>query len=426
MQSGARGVDSTVRTGLTVVAIAAALLLAFELGLRAFGVARPDPVRPQSDVAYRYDADYLVALKPNLQKTAPRFVKNDRGEIRTESVPWETNSVGFRGRELKPNPDFRIMVYGDSNVQAAFSTLQNTFPARLENYLSKVVADTDIDVVNAGVVGFGPDQSLLKMSREIDAYRPNLIVFHVFADNDLGDLIRNRLFDLDSHNNLVATTFKREVDGELLKLTGNAPWSLASIRILRAADAASDRIFHNTTRTARTAQEFINVIRPMNDSAYAVYRRSQPKKFSHFSDYYDIDVAVDPDSESSRTKLALMEAVLKEAQKVTSARNVALLVVIEPSTVDLATNYIVTYKDLAAYPGYRRDNLSRAIDAICERLSIERLNLFGPFMANTPEDLYFPGNDNHWNDRGQDLAAQLSAQRIASYIAQDDSKTAWR
>src|SRR5439155_6628510 len=69
-----------------------------------------------------------------------------------------------------------------------------------------------IEVINAGVDGFGPDQSLLRFEQEVDVYQPDIVVFHIFADNDFGDIIRNRLFDVDPSGALVKTMHVRTID----------------------------------------------------------------------------------------------------------------------------------------------------------------------------------------------------------------------
>ena len=40
------------------------------------------------------------------------------------------------------------------------------------------------------------------------------------------------------------------------------------------------------------------------------------------------------------------------------------------------------------------------------------VNFFEPFMHNNPDTLYFKKDNNHWNDRGQDIAAQKTAAYI--------------
>src|SRR5262249_36170994 len=127
---------------------------------------------------------------------------------------------------------------------------QDTFPAKLEGYLKERTTGKDVEVINSGVTGFGPDQSLLKMSQEIDVYHPSVVVLQIFADNDFGDIVRNRLFDLDRDGaTLVATKAKREIDPMLTTGEAVRPDFLDSFAFVHAARNIGNRL----RRSPRTA-----------------------------------------------------------------------------------------------------------------------------------------------------------------------------
>ena len=75
----------------------------------------------------------------------------------------ETNNDSFRGPELNNESEYRIIVYGDSNIQARFSDSANTFTGQLDHYVKKS-SFRDYEILNAGVVGFGPDQNLISLN----------------------------------------------------------------------------------------------------------------------------------------------------------------------------------------------------------------------------------------------------------------------
>ena len=55
-------------------------------------------------------------------------------------------------------------------------------------------ADYGVQVVNAGVAAYGPDQACLALEADLAAgLDPDLVVLCVFAGNDWGDLLRNKL-----------------------------------------------------------------------------------------------------------------------------------------------------------------------------------------------------------------------------------------
>lgn len=374
-----------------------ALLITTEIALRIIfmdsgGTASASA--EQSDLGYSFHSDYLVSLKPDITKKYVRRKVNG-GDV----IYWKTNSDGFRGNELKKDPGTRIIIYGDSNIQARFSKLENTLPYRLETYLRENGKE-DVEVINAGVVGFGPDQSLIRFEREADIYRPDIVIFNVLAGNDFGDLIKNRLFELDNEGSLVEAGHKKTIDKALSNRTGFNKL-LYSTYIFKAVRKLKKLPDEGLTPEGTIQRFFL-----AGEKEYSIYKLKKPRIASHFGDHYDLDVAVYPDSETARTKVDLMEAVLKKAKRIADEKMIRFLVIIQPSIVDLTTNYIFSYEHLRKYPGYKQTNLTAAVEKICVSNNIEFINLFDRFISNDPSGLFFKGNNNHWNDRGQDIAAK--------------------
>jgi hypothetical protein len=86
------------------------------------------------------------------------------------------------------------------------------------------------------------------------------------------------------------------------------------------------------------------------------------------------------------------------------------LVLIQPAVIDMTRdNSLLSYEYLKKYPYYKRTNLTDTVENICIENEIPSVNLFTTFEENTPDNLFFKGENNHWNDRGQDLAAQETA-----------------
>jgi hypothetical protein len=399
-----------LRDASIIVAITIALLVVYEAILRIVfpdKIGEPKHKLAAESIAYEFNKDYLVSLKPNIKKTFVRSVQNG-GDV----IEWQTNADSFRGPNLKHKPTARIIVYGDSNIQAIFSKSENTYAVKLSEYLnSNGIAN--VEVVNAGVIGFGPDQSLIRFELEADTYKPNLVVFGIFVDNDFGDIIRNRLFDLDANGNLVETRYKKTADEQLIIDNGlNLKDLLSSLLIFRATSKLSRLLKGNNVNIA---EEKLNMLQNLAAEEYLVYKESRPKTFSHFADHYDIDIALDKDKESSKVKLKLMEAVLRRASAVAISHDIKFLVLIQPSRVDTTDNDALNYKYLEKYPKYKGSRLTDVVENICLANNIHYVNLRDIFMRNNPNHLFFKGDDDHWNDQGQDLAAKETAWYIAAH-----------
>jgi hypothetical protein len=122
---------------------------------------------PVLEPAYVWDPSFGIRLKPHQHRQYLRTQRNGG-----QAITWTTNSQGFRGPELQTSYFRRIVVYGDSNIQAQFSLDQNTFSRHLERLLTEKTRKP-FEVINAGTIGAGPDQNLLRMEQEIESLKPS-------------------------------------------------------------------------------------------------------------------------------------------------------------------------------------------------------------------------------------------------------------
>lgn len=101
----------------------------------------------------------------------------------------DVNSRGLREREIgyeKPPGLRRVLVLGDSFVEATEVAVEEAFPRRLEAYLA-AAGGPPIQVVNAGAVGYGTAQEYLFLDHEGLRYQPDLVVLLFFSGNDVAD-----------------------------------------------------------------------------------------------------------------------------------------------------------------------------------------------------------------------------------------------
>lgn len=97
------------------------------------------------------------------------------------------NSRGIRGPEsldyAKADGVYRVLVLGDSFMEAVQVSDGETFADRLRALLESQL-DRPVEVVNAGVSGFGTDQQLLWLREEGVKYAPDLVLLAVYPHND--------------------------------------------------------------------------------------------------------------------------------------------------------------------------------------------------------------------------------------------------
>lgn len=104
------------------------------------------------------------------------------GEFRTFI---EINALGLRGKDAPyvPPPDTqRILVLGDSFVQAVQVRNEDTFSSQLEEMLAS--ASAQVKVLNAGVGGYNTAQEYLSFREEGHKYQADLVLLTFLINND--------------------------------------------------------------------------------------------------------------------------------------------------------------------------------------------------------------------------------------------------
>lgn len=381
--------QAAVVASATLVALAAA-----ELFLRLFAA-------PPADV-YALDDLYLHRLVPGSAKVFRHSAQNGGREVEVR-----INSLGFREREFERRPPpgtKRVIVYGDSFVEAEFTPLEETFTRKLEQELS---AAGRVEVINAGVIAYGPDQMSLRVERETEELRPDLVVVALCSTNDFGDLLRNKIYRLGAGGELVKSDYRLD---PVFRRSNAPPRSLLLQRVRQlVARLRGGR--GDEPPAPLTPEAYVSHCVGRCREQYESYVEGDSLVRELFADQYDADISLGTDAEAARLKKRLMEEVLKHIKRTTDERGVPLLIVVIPSLVDLTDEFRI---DRATYPGYDPRALTGALHEIAERNRIESVNLYDLFAASDPASLYFKFPETHWNERGQAAAARATAERILS------------
>ncbi|HZN04783.1 MAG TPA: SGNH/GDSL hydrolase family protein [Candidatus Polarisedimenticolia bacterium] len=166
---------------LLVALSLAVALLAGEAGVRLLGLQGREKVRvvPGRGITFEPRAAY-------------RHVKEGRASGRF-------NGEGFRDRERrieKPPDGYRILVLGDSFVEALQVELDEAFPAVLEDRLRLRPGRGSIEVLAMGQSGFGTASELMRYLEFGAAYRPDVVLLAFYAGNDVRD--NSRLLSEDA------------------------------------------------------------------------------------------------------------------------------------------------------------------------------------------------------------------------------------
>ena len=393
---------------IIIIAITCVIIAVIELVVRAAFPEMKDYRKSSRSTVFQYNEKYLVSLKPN--HVQHHTVKKENGG---GTVIWQTNALGFRGEEIDPKNRPRIIVYGDSNVLARFSQDKDTYPSVLQKILRS--NGENAQVINAGIAGAGPDQSLIRLADDFDLVKPDMVIFHIFADNDYGDIIKNRLYKISSNDELIKTGFPSTVDEKFTELGPKVSDLFRGLYLQGAVNyllSKRKETKENALSKQVKTESTLNELEQAAKLGYSIYKSNQPRQLTHFSDLYDIDIAADPQSESAQVKIKLMEKVLLAANKFCTEKNVRFIVIVQPSMLDLTMSpYYIGYQDLAKrYKNYKPTNLTDPLKQICTKHNLSCVHLIDSYRQNDPDTLYL--GDGHWNTKGQLLAAEETSKKI--------------
>jgi hypothetical protein len=103
-------------------------------------------------------------------------------------VPVRINSAGWRDVEhalVKPAGVYRIVILGDSFIEAMQVPLQDTVGRRLEQELNQLPGGVRYEVISLGVSGYGTASELLAYRDIGRLYSPDLVLLAFYPGNDI-------------------------------------------------------------------------------------------------------------------------------------------------------------------------------------------------------------------------------------------------
>jgi lysophospholipase L1-like esterase len=355
---------------------------------------------------YQRDDRVLYRLVPGAERVRV-LPASDGGVV----IRYRVNSQGFRGAELaRPGASTRVVVYGDSFIQGDFARTEDTFTEQLKGQLAREAGKT-VEVVNAGVAGYGPDQELRRMENELPALKPNLVIVAICAGNDFTDLLSNKLYRLSSDGSLQenASEFLDDALASGIRRSRSEP---ILRKIMRAAISrlfgSGDAFVPRGERRARMDADLKQAI-----DEYRQYVIEGDNAVHHPGSIYNADVSFTPTSESARYKISMMEQIMRRMAETAANNNAALVFLLIPSVIDVTDMHESGEVDPVKYPEYKRSTLTDILEQICQRNNFLAVNLFGPFWERRADGLYLK-RDDHWNPQGQAYAAELVSEFVSA------------
>lgn len=380
----------------------AALSLCVTLLLVEFALRSVVPVDVRRPIEFRIPDPVLGwVLQPN---TTYSYVTPEG----TVSVTY--NSQGWRDLEHKvekPEGVFRILVLGDSFMEANSVKLDDTFHRRVEEFAR--ATGNNVEVINMAVAGYGTLQEYLVFEKFGRLYHPDLVIVGFFDGNDL------------ANNSLELASILIDPG----QITNSRPFldTTVSNWTITPVDFESSQIIFTRSRDAIEAErskltEKIVLLRLLNNG---LKRLNLPERLQNQ------EVPADPVDKSQREMARIgvhycvepaaytrawdtTARIFARFQQDVEASGSKLVVFTVPGIEEVSPEYMEGVKAGVAYP--EKLCLEEApgqarLNRLLTELNIEQISLLAEFRKATREDgLNLYQSDLHWNPAGHELAAK--------------------
>ncbi len=316
------------------------------------------------------------------------------------TVPWKTNSSGFRNdREFSPVPDegvVRVLSVGDSFAAGYRVGQEDTYSRRLEVWSNDVIGRTEVLVAQAECLR----RALLYLTKHGQNWSPDFVLMGLTVGNDIAQalLSNTRVLDSDAAKNVVSMGLPDgcvRTPGFLeSSLDSGSEWlrqtSMIYSRLMGAPRAIGAR--HTVEKQLRLFD---------SSSGFGTFLREPPEP---------VEIAY-------RRAFAL----LGDLQEFLEKRSISFAVILIPQRYQVQPGdwdaCLTRYKLVSEK--FDLDRPNRLILEFCRKKNIVCIDVTEKMRAyhlETGEDLYLPFGDMHWNPAGHEQLVNCAKAELEPHL----------
>lgn len=378
-----------------ILALMVGLVLAFLVGELACRF-----LLPVSSVRYYYDREIGTTLAPGSRM---RWVS--KGDFNSVVL---TNTHGFHDREHayeKEKEVFRVVVLGDSFMEALQVPIEEGFCQRLEEDLKRLTGKNRIEVINLGLSGRGPAQHYAILKERGLKYRPDLVIMALLPGNDFSDTS----FEI-SQSPYKPYYWIDEMERLQARPLHVPPWY--SPRSLLQRSSLAYYLVYEILKNQTLAKGFTGLgliprtTGSMSDNSHGENEAKPPLPFT-----FGLYQKEPPPLWKEAYRVTLR--MIAEARDLSRLNHAGFFVFTIPVKADIEMDQ---NERLASYKEENIDFMRpfKEIQTYCDEKDIPCLDLTGPFREEFGKHgrSFTWSHDGHWNPYGHDLAARLVALKL--------------
>ena len=313
------------------------------------------------------------------------------------------NENGFRVNSSKTPSD--LVFIGDSFIE-----IGENDNVTITEYVAR---ETGLSVYNMGRSGYCPYQYVEVLKEYGLAMKPQYAVMCFFAGNDIRDMEQfNNWLNGGNYYRMGDSTlsfFKRYYYAlsdafpwlsfyrTKMKIRAAEKWILQSIGVLEIPEVSPD--------AGEMDPDELLVQLPASDRKYKMYlHRRLP--------------AVPVDELRVTDEFVALQGLIKQFKGISEDNGIIPLLLYIPDKYNIYQRYVTDESSSMILPSFKKtqmyaENDVKAIDSICEELSIPMIDLLPGFQKTAEEGkmLYY-WHDGHWNDAGVKEASRIIAQEF--------------
>jgi hypothetical protein len=315
------------------------------------------------------------------------------------------NALGLRGSEIAPDPRPgipRVLFMGDSFVEGKQVGEEEVVTAALQRLAA--AGGHPIEVINAGVAGYGTGEEILLWEQVGPALKPELVILG-FYPNDVRNNVERKYFALRDGRivpNRAPRRPKLRWIYDLRKLMASRSHFYVLLKSgMKVMGSNADEDEPERPAGAEAA--------PREGGSTGPPATPRPASLLETEDVFEIQP-----SPSIREGWLLTEALLTEMKRRVEARGARFILAIFPSRyqVDRAL-----WERHAAETGidpadHDMDLPGRRLRAWGEREGVAVVDPLGAFRAGNTDNSFYFSVDAHWRPSGHELAAEAIAERL--------------